>query len=227
MNEKERGRSAGTEATPSKITQTQLISLSELCQTEKLELPDLKTVLDISQLKPREAVKVIKKEFPSFDQPALSKCLKPEKYGMVLHPHGYMELAKYVKFDIAPQAETTEVAVQPTETVVRRKPDNRKYNNRISGRVPDELYKRLQELMEEKGYRSMQEWIYEMVCMFVREAGNGELCASRYYLSASHWVSDRDGGTNAALPGVRRRLRNHLYGHHRRCYRMRELRNFA
>ena len=163
MNEKERGRSAGTETTSSITTQTQLNSIDKFCQS----IPDLRDVVDMTQLRPRDAVKVIRTQFPSFDQTALSKCMKPEKYGMVLHPRGYMELAKYVKFSMDTQAEEKSVAAKPTEAVVSRRPDNRKYPNRISGRIPADLFERLQKRMAEDGYATMQDWIYAMATDYV------------------------------------------------------------
>ena len=48
----------------------------------------LKDAVATAHLTPKQVVEVVRSLFPSFDKSMLSKCMKPEKYGVVIHPLG-------------------------------------------------------------------------------------------------------------------------------------------
>lgn len=46
----------------------------------------LRDIMAAAQMSPREVISTVRELFPSFDKSMLSKCMKPEKYGIVIHP---------------------------------------------------------------------------------------------------------------------------------------------
>lgn len=48
----------------------------------------LKDAVATANLSPKQVVEIVRPLFPSFDKSMLSKCMKPEKYGVVIHPLG-------------------------------------------------------------------------------------------------------------------------------------------
>lgn len=64
---------------------------------------DLRSALGILDLLPKDAVKLLRRSFPSFDKTVLSKCCNPVKYGCVLHPDGYATLRNLIKKDGEPE----------------------------------------------------------------------------------------------------------------------------
>lgn len=171
MLEKEIGRAAGTDATQSNKTRRQLINYLNNCQTESCMPPALKEVMAACTVRPSDMVELVAAKFPSFDLTSLSKCLKPEKYGIVLHPDGFAAIAEafFTRQD-PPEPETKSERIYTAGAPVLQKksnPENRKFNNRISGRLPDDKYTRLQALMREDGYMTTQDWILAQVDEYI------------------------------------------------------------
>lgn len=65
---------------------------------------DLNAALAAVGLSTKEATILLSKYFPSLDKPVLSKCANPNKYGCVLHPHGYVVLRSLLNIP-APEAQ--------------------------------------------------------------------------------------------------------------------------
>ena len=52
---------------------------------ENVKQNDLKAIISSANLTPREVIAIVGEYFPSFDKAMLSKCMKPQKYGVVVH----------------------------------------------------------------------------------------------------------------------------------------------
>jgi len=126
-------------------------------------MDDLKKTLLARGIAPKEAVRVVKARFPSFDKTLLSKCSKPEKYGVVLHPDGYEAL--FVKY---PAAQPTQPADLPQQansepTAKKHKSGGHRLKCRISCRLEDDEYEQLQRLVRSDGFDTMQDWLTHQV----------------------------------------------------------------
>lgn len=64
---------------------------------------ELKAAIEAAGLEPREVVDIISELFPSFDKTMLSKCMKPQKYGVVLHPLGMKAITDRMPSEAVPE----------------------------------------------------------------------------------------------------------------------------
>jgi len=125
---------------------------------------DLRFVLEILNLLPKDATELLHRSFPSFDKTVLSKCCSPAKYGCVLHPDGYAALRKLIKGDAEPEAQQ-----MPPAAPQRRKSSNHKFTCRVVGRLPDGKYLRLQRYIRMEGYETTQDWVTAQVDAYLKE----------------------------------------------------------
>lgn len=132
---------------------------------EAVKAHDLKTVLSLADMSPKDAVELLGSKFPSFDKTVLSKCCNPSKYGCVLHPDGYTALRERIGEDEVPEL-PQETAPEPHK---RRKSSDHKFTCRVAGRLPDEKYMRLQRYIRMEGYETTQNWVTAQVDSFIRE----------------------------------------------------------
>ena len=123
-------------------------------------MKDIKT----SGVSCKDAVKVVKRRFPSFDKSLLSKATKPEKYGIVLHQLSERLLIEAfpVLKDDAPQ----EAIPAPTA----RKNDYHKLTRKVFCRVTDAEGDLLQQRLAADGLT-----IQAFFTMIIRKYNNGEI----------------------------------------------------
>lgn len=132
---------------------------------EAVKVHDLKNVLVLADMQPRDAVELLRSKFPSFDKTVLSKCCNPSKYGCVLHPDGYTAL----RGRIGSGDEQELPQETPPEPQKRRKSSGHKFTCRVAGRLPDEKYLRLQRYIRMEGYETTQDWVTAQVDAYLKE----------------------------------------------------------
>ena len=125
---------------------------------------DLNAALAAVGLSTKEAAVLLKKHFPSMDKPVLSRCANSNKYGCVLHPHGYVILRSMLNIP-APEHDESK------EDKPRRecKKDTHRFINRVAGRLPDDKYTLLQRYIRMEGYETTQDWITAQVDRFIEK----------------------------------------------------------
>ena len=126
---------------------------------------DLKNILALAELSPKSAAELLRSMFPSFDKTVLSKCCKPEKYGCVLHPDGYAVLRNRIANDM----EWEQPQETPPAPQERRKSSKHKFTCRVSGRLPDGKYLRLQRYIRLDGYATTQDWVADQVDAYLKK----------------------------------------------------------
>ena len=109
-----------------------------------LQVKDFREQHGISQ---RDAVNVIREQYPGMDKHLLSKVENPEKYGVRL-----VNGAEQVLEDAF-----ATTALKP------RKPDKRRKPMRVSCRMSKTLYERLQRALNKAGYDTMQAGISAII----------------------------------------------------------------
>lgn len=102
----------------------------------------------------KEMVAVVREIYPKYDKHLHSKCERSETYGILLNPKAMDALR--IKYAPAPQTEK------------KPRSDKRKWNNRISGRLPDDLYEKFIKYTREDGYNT-QDWLEETVVKYVKK----------------------------------------------------------
>lgn len=123
-------------------------------------MADLKAALTNAGIAPKDAVRVVKARFPSFDKTLLSKCVKPEKYGVVLHPDGYLELNRiFPSVGLAPVVEADTEDAPTLEPSVKKRSSGHRLKSRISCRLEDAEYEQLQRHVRADGFDTMQAWL--------------------------------------------------------------------
>jgi|GEM_PF-255285 len=132
-------------------------------------MDNLKETLLAGGIAPKEAVRVVKARFPSFDKTLLSKCSKPEKYGVVLHPDGYEAL--FTKYPAAQPQEPADTSQQAKAepTTKRHKSGGHRLKCRISCRLENDEYEQLQRLVRSDGFDTMQDWLTYQVRQYIAD----------------------------------------------------------
>lgn len=113
-----------------------------------IKMNDVASVMRIKGISHRSMVELMRTEFPRFDSPLLSKCRRPDLYGIVLNPRGYEILGEFPD---------------------KKKP-NRKLKRRIYGRVTEEEYEKFIKYMTLDGYKNMQDFIRDKVQEYIAVA---------------------------------------------------------
>jgi len=104
----------------------------------------------------KEVVPVIQKRFPSYDAQLHSKVERPEKYGIELCKEAERDICLHFGFE--------------RETVSKgRKPEKRSLPCRISCRLGNDEYTRLQTLLEALGNITVQDWLRPIVIRCINE----------------------------------------------------------
>ena len=137
---------------------------------ENVKQNDLKAIISSANLTPREVIAIVGEYFPSFDKAMLSKCMKPQKYGVVVHPLGLAAI--YAQYPVLAEKEP-EIAksiVRALKPAKQRKSGKHKLTCRIAGRLPDAKYEQLQHYIKLDGYETMQDWVVSRVDIYLKEA---------------------------------------------------------
>lgn len=116
---------------------------------------DLRELRLRCQLPAKEMVAVVRELYPKYDKTMQSKCERGAEYGVDLRPDA-ME-ALYRRFD--PGA---------LEARKRAKTSGHRLTCRISCRLEDEDYRALQQHIQADGYKTMQNWLTDMVQQYIR-----------------------------------------------------------
>jgi len=134
-------------------------------------MTNLKDVMAAGDIAPKEAVRIVRAQFPSFDKTLLSKCAKPEKYGVVLHPEGFQAL--YAAFP-APDYEPPALEPDPEQPDTLEHPEEKRASERhrlrcrVSCRLEDIEYEALQRYVREDGFDTMQAWLSHKVRQYLK-----------------------------------------------------------
>jgi hypothetical protein len=128
---------------------------------------DLNAALAAVGLSTKEATILLSKYFPSLDKPVLSKCANPNKYGCVLHPHGYAVLRSLLNIP-APETQQDKKAQEDKPRRQRKKQDHL-FTCRVAGRLPDDKYLLLQRYIRMEGYETTQDWVTAQVDSFIEK----------------------------------------------------------
>lgn len=155
--QKESGAALLEQDDPKEKTSLSILSLYD----ESVKSHDLKNILALADMSPKSAVELLREKFPSFDKTVLSKCCKPEKYGCVLHPDGYTALHDRI---VGEEPQKTSPVPQK-----RRKSSRHKFTFRVSGRLPDGKYLRLQRYIRLDGYTTTQDWVADQVDAYLKD----------------------------------------------------------
>ncbi len=107
----------------------------------------VKTFREEHGISQRDAVNVIREQYPGMDKHLLSKVENPEKYGVRL-------------VNGAEQALEDAFA---TTAVKPRKPDKRRKPKRVQCRMSERLYNRLQQALNKAGYDTMQDGLEAII----------------------------------------------------------------
>lgn len=111
---------------------------------------DIGAVMRIKGISHKSMVELMRTEFPRFDSPLLSKCRRPDLYGVILHPDGYKILGEFPD----------------------RRSENRKLKRRIYGRLTEDEYSKLVNYIAKDGYKNVQEFIRVAVQEYIAVAQN-------------------------------------------------------
>ena len=165
---KEEGRCAGTQRPKGKDLASIIPDFEAAVKQH-----DLRTVLNLTELSHRDSVALLRKQFPSFDKTVLSKCIRADKYGCVLHPDGYAAIRNLfggtaAKADLAPDdAPPAEETTPAAEQKKRSSHGRHRHKCRVAGRLPDDKYIKLQKYIEMEGYETTQDWVTAQVDAFL------------------------------------------------------------
>lgn len=121
---------------------------------------DLRELRLRCQLPAKEMVAVVRELYPKYDKTMQSKCERGAEYGVDLRPDAVEAL--YRRFD--PGA---------LEARKRAKTSGHRLTCRISCRLEDEDYRALQQHIQADGYKTMQDWIANMVQQYIRGKDGG------------------------------------------------------
>ena len=125
----------------------------------KNELKELQDGLNLSM---DEVVQTVRTLYPKFDKPLLSKCKATEKYGIILAQDAMDRL-----YDRFLPKEEPQKPDAPSKQKTRH--GQHRLNCRISCRLPDTDYQRLQELIRADGYSTMPDWLTGVVSNYLNE----------------------------------------------------------
>lgn len=117
---------------------------------------DLRELRLRCQLPAKEMVAVVQERYPKYDKTMQSKCERGNEYGVDLRPDA-ME-ALYQRFDPAALAAPWR----------RKKNSGHRLTCRISCRLEDKDYRALQQHIQADGYKTMQNWLTDMVQQYIR-----------------------------------------------------------
>ncbi len=117
---------------------------------------DLRELRLRCRLPAKEMVAVVQELYPKYDKTMQSKCERSAEYGVDLRPDA-ME-ALYRRFDPA-----------ALEARKQKKNSGHRLTCRVSCRLEGEDYRALQQHIQGDGYKTMQEWLTDMVRAYLRE----------------------------------------------------------
>lgn len=106
---------------------------------------DVAAAMRAKNISMRSMVALMQTRFPRFDKSLLSKCKKPDDYGVVLHPDGFRILGEFPD----------------------RKAENRTLKKRIYARLTEDEYNELLHWMTIEGFDSVQDLIRSMVQEYI------------------------------------------------------------
>lgn len=124
---------------------------------------ELKELQDGLNLSMDEVVDTVRTLYPKFDKPLLSKCKATEKYGVILAQDAMDRL--YDRFLPKEEPQKPDAPAKP-----KTRHGQHRLNCRISCRLPDTDYQRLQERIRADGFSTMQDWLADIVCDYLKGA---------------------------------------------------------
>ena len=99
-----------------------------------------------------DMVDVVRKNYPKFDKPLLSKCMNPAIYGVQLRPDATKAI--YQKFD-------------PRGEFRCRSSDRHKLPCSIRCRMDEETYRKLLAQIHRDGFDTVQDWLMDQVRAYI------------------------------------------------------------
>ena len=109
----------------------------------------------------KEMVKVVRGIYPKYDKSMQSKCERGDEYGVQIRPDALNALYKV----FAPEKMERE---EP-----KPKSSGHRLSCRISCRLEDEIYADLVQYIKADGYKTMQDWLSDVVSDYISSKKNG------------------------------------------------------
>lgn len=108
----------------------------------------------------KEIALVVRDVFPKFNRQLLSQCEAPEQYGIIIHPAALQTICS--AYGIRLQMDDPVVTVEE-EAPKAKKESRRKLPRKLTLRMTERDFERLQEHVKAGGYESVQAWLYDAV----------------------------------------------------------------
>jgi hypothetical protein len=112
----------------------------------------------------------IRNVFPKFNRHLMAACESYEKYGIIIHPDGLRVLSE--KYGIPLDEPPADIENGETVKKVRKK-DSRKLPRKLTFRMTDDDFSKLESAVASEGFASVQAWLYFHFCQLLKE-GEGE-----------------------------------------------------
>ena len=125
-------------------------------------MPDYPLYLQAAKISRREAITELKKQFPTFENPALAMVCNPENYGVQLTPGAEKRLVSAFGWYAG-------LATRP-----KKKDTGRRKANRLYVRLDDAMFDRLKQLFARTAYSSMQDLIEAALADFINRHGGAD-----------------------------------------------------
>lgn len=122
--------------------------------------------LRLSQQPPipaKEMVLVVRRLYPKFDKPLLSKCEHGDEYGIQIRSDAMDALLEHFT------PETPEAPADGSAPPLKKRSSKHRLSCRISCRLEDDTYNLLQQLAKADHYTTMQDWISAQVRRYIAE----------------------------------------------------------
>lgn len=108
----------------------------------------------------KEIALVVRDVFPKFNRQLLAQCESPDKYGVIIHPAAIETICKAYGVTLRLEEPPVEVTDEPIKV---KKQEKRKLPHKLTVRMTESDFKRLQRRLQADGYESVQAWIYDTV----------------------------------------------------------------
>lgn len=112
----------------------------------------------------KDAALVVRNVFPSFNRQLLAQCENYEKYGVIIHPDGLKAICDEYGVSLEPeQPQPPGISVEiegggPTKP--KRKKANRKLAHKLTFRMTDGDFEKMERRVRKDGFLSVQAWMY-------------------------------------------------------------------
>lgn len=129
---------------------------------------ELRQIRIDNHLPAKEMVEVVKQLFPKYDKTLQSKCERGDEYGILIQPAALDALRKAYS-TTQNQVQSQAVDEVALKAAMPKKASGHRFTCRISARLPDATWERLQHYAAADGYGTMQDWILAQVTAYIMQ----------------------------------------------------------